>query len=111
MIDERVKRGDSFKFLGLISCDPDPTFNDANLDVKATLRKGGAGKVIQALTVAKGAKRIEADQIVIPFEVSATFTETASWPVGSASFDVQVTYGAERITRRVVEISVEADNT
>ena len=111
MIDAKQKRGDSFKWLGVIACDPDPDFIDSAVAIESTLRKGSGGIVVQPLVVSKGARSTENGLYVIPFELTATYAQTAAWPLGTLAFDVQVTYGSERISSRSIEISVTEDDT
>lgn len=111
MIDAKQKRGDSFKWLGVLACDPDPDFVDAQLEIAAVLRKSSGGIVVQPLTVTKGTRLTENGLFVIPFEISASYVQTATWPLGGLSFDVQVTYGPERISSRTIEINVTEDDT
>ena len=107
MIDKRVTRGDSFKFLGLLGCENSPTFDISNLNLKVVLRKAGGGIVIQELQTVKGQPTEEESQIVVPFEIRATFQETALWPIGPACFDVQVTYETDKVTSRTINLSIE----
>jgi hypothetical protein len=111
MIDNRQRRGDSFEYLGVIGCDMDPDFDVSQLIVLATLRKAHGGIVIQPLTVTVGALRIENGLYAIPLTITASYAQTATWPLGPVSFDVQVTYKTERLSSRHVSINVEGDDT
>lgn len=111
MIDNRQRRGDSFEYSGVIGCDMDPDFDVDQLQVVATLRKAHGGIVIQPLAVVKSAMRSENGLYAVPVTISATYIQTSSWPLGAASFDVQVTYKTERLSSRSISINVEGDDT
>lgn len=111
MIDAKQKRGDAFKFLGVIACDPDPDFTIGDLAVESRIRKASGGPPIQALVVGLGAQTTENGLIVVPFTLTAPYTDTATWPVGTLSFDVQITYRSERVSTRSILVSCGDDDT